>query len=139
MKKNTLIASLVLLLAGCVAWKFVPKIPMQIGSYDAGGHQFTMEYPDTPCHITTGTTTACKATSGAFRKLLINGPISLATIKIYDVAGGSCTGTPGSGLVAAVTMPLTLTNPPSFDYNVIMNNGICVVTSGATDVTVTFQ
>lgn len=105
----------------------------------ATGQLWSLEAADTPCHITSAATTACKSTAGIVKRVVINTPIALATIKIFDVAGGSCTGTPGSNLNATITLPATLTNPPALDFNMNHTAGVCIVTSGATDITILYQ
>lgn len=120
---------------------FFERAHAQIGPYSSSPHNglWVMADSGTPCHISTATTTTCKSTPGSVMSVVTGTGIALATVKIYDVAGGSCSGTPGSGLVSAVSLPVTLGNPPVLDFNMNMQNGICVVTSGSTDVTVIYN
>ena len=60
--------------------------------------------------------------------------VASATVKLFNVASASCTGTPGSGAAGVITLPSTLTNPFSLELNQTYSAGICVVTSGATNV-----
>jgi hypothetical protein len=93
----------------------------------------------TPCYITTATTTVCKATAGILHRIVVNTAVASATIKIFNVASGSCVGTPGSGGAGVITLPSTVGNPFFVDYNMTMNAGVCIVTSGATDIQAIFQ
>jgi hypothetical protein len=129
------------ILALLVAVLLYRTSPAQVGSYDSQGrHMVNMAVSGaTPCHISTATTTACKGTTGVLHSVIVGTGVASATIKIYDIASAGCTGTPGSGLQSIITFPLTLTNPPSYDFHITMANGVCVVTSGLTDVTVTFE
>jgi hypothetical protein len=111
-----------------------------VGSYANGALMVSnIVQADTPCHISSATTTSCKGTPGTISRIIIGTPIAAASIKVYDMAAAGCSGTPSSGLLTTLTLPLSLTNPPSYEYNMAMANGICVVTSGATDLVVTYQ
>jgi hypothetical protein len=90
-------------------------------------------------NITTATTTSVKATAGVLRRVTIGTGVASATVKLFNVASASCSGTPGSGASGVITLPSTLTNPFSVELNQVFSNGICVVTSGATNVTVIFD
>ena len=83
--------------------------------------------------ITTGTTTLVKSGASTLHSVCINTPVISATVKIYNAL--TATGTPFT-----LTLPSTITGQSPFcmPYNVYFNTGITVVTSGATDVTVTF-
>lgn len=84
--------------------------------------------------ITTATSTTVKGSAGILHRVSINTPIGGATIKIYNAA--SATGTP-----ITITCPATITGESPFylDYDIYMSAGIFVVTSGLTDVTVTYR
>lgn len=116
-------------------------VSAQVGSYDPQGrHMASMTVTAaTPCHIIAVATTVCKGTGGVLHSVVIGTGIAAATVKIYDIASAGCTGTPVSGLQSIITFPLTLTNPPAYDYHIVMANGVCVVTSGLTDVTVVYE
>jgi hypothetical protein len=90
-------------------------------------------------NITTAATTAVKGTAGVLRRVVVGTGVASATIKLFNVASGSCTGTPGSGASGVFTLPSTLTNPVSLELNQTFSNGICVVTSGAMNVIVIFD
>ena len=89
--------------------------------------------------IISATTTNVKATAGVLRRVIIGTGVASATIKLFNVAGASCTGTPGSGAMGTITLPSTVGNPFFIDYYTNFSAGICVVTSGATNVTVVFD
>ncbi len=83
-------------------------------------------------NITTATTTLLKSGGGFLRKLIINKPVASATIGVFD-------GLTAVGPIGTVTFPATLlTDPPySVEYNnVRFSNGLCIVTSHSTDITV---
>jgi hypothetical protein len=90
-------------------------------------------------NITTAATTAVKGTAGVLRRVVVGTGVASATIKLFNVAAGSCTGTPGSGAAGVFTLPSTLNNPVSLELNQTFSNGICVVTSGAMNVIVIFD
>jgi len=89
-------------------------------------------------HITGTTATVVKATAPAtLVSLTVNTPVA-GTISVFDLAGAACTGTPATNTVAVITA--TATAPiATLPYNVAMNNGICVKTSIAMDLTVSAQ
>jgi len=91
------------------------------------------------CYITTATTTTCRGTAGVLHRISVNTPVASATVKAFNVPSGSCVGTPGGNAVAIVTVPAAVGNPFFVDYDVLMANGVCIVTSGATDVTVAYE
>lgn len=90
----------------------------------------------TPTYISSATTTVVKGTAGTLRRIIIGTPIAAATVDVYNIASAGCTGTPASGLISSNLLPVTLTNPPILEFNATMSLGICVVTSGATKLTV---
>ncbi len=90
-------------------------------------------------NIVTAATTTVKATAGVLRRLIIGTGIASATVKLFNVAGGSCSGTPASGAAGVITIPATLGNPVSLELNQTFGAGICVVTSAATNVIVIFD
>jgi hypothetical protein len=90
-------------------------------------------------NITTATTTAVKGSAGVLRRVLIGTGVASATVKLFNVASGSCSGTPGSGAAGVITLPSTLGNPFTLELNQTFSAGICVVTSGATNLIVIFD
>ena len=90
-------------------------------------------------NITTATTTTVKGSTGILRRLLIGTGVASATVKLFNVASGSCSGTPGSGAAGVITLPSALSNPFSLELNQTFSAGICVVTSGATNLTFIFD
>lgn len=78
-------------------------------------------------NVTTNTTTVVKGTAGYVSRLNVNVVGTGSTVSLYDVASGSCTGTPGSGFITTLdTTTLTLRK-----FNETFVNGICAVTAGA--------
>jgi hypothetical protein len=90
-------------------------------------------------NITTATTTAVKGTAGILRRIIFGTAVASATVKLFNVASASCSGTPGSGAAGVITLPSTLANPFTLEFNQAFSAGICVVTSGATNITVIFD
>jgi hypothetical protein len=90
-------------------------------------------------NITAAATTTVKASAGVLRRIIIGTGVASATLKLFNVASGSCSGTPGSGAAGVITLPSALGNPVSLELNQTFSAGICVVTSGATNLTVIFD
>ncbi len=90
-------------------------------------------------NITAAATTNVKGTPGILRRNIVGTDVVSATVKLFNVAAASCSGTPGSGAMGVITLPATLTNPFSLEFNQTFSAGICVVTSGATNITVIFD
>jgi len=90
-------------------------------------------------NITTATTTAVKATAGILRRIVVGTGVASATVKLFNVASASCSGTPGSGAAGVIALPSTLANPFTLEFNQTYSTGICVVTSGATNLIVIFD
>jgi len=89
--------------------------------------------------ITAAATTAVKATTGNLKRVVVTTGVASATIKLFDLAGASCTVTPSTNPQAVITLPTTVGNPFSLEFQQRFANGICVLTSGATNVTVIFE
>jgi hypothetical protein len=90
-------------------------------------------------NITAAATTTVKGSAGILRRLMIGTGVASATVKLFNVASGSCSGTPGSGASGVITLPSALGNPFSLELNQAFSAGICVVTSGATNLIVIFD
>lgn len=90
-------------------------------------------------NITAAATTTVKATTGILRRIIVGTGVASATVKLFNIAGASCSGTPGSGASGVITLPSSLTNPFSLEFNQVFSAGICVVTSGATNIMVIFD
>jgi len=90
-------------------------------------------------NITAAATTSVKATAGILRRIIVGTGVASATVKLFNVAAASCSGTPGSGAAGVITLPSTLANPFSLEFNQVFSAGICVVTSGATNIMVIFD
>lgn len=84
--------------------------------------------------ITTGASTTVKGSAAILHQICVNTIVGAATIKVYNAL--SATGTP-----ITITLPATITgdNPFCLKYDIYFGTGIFVVTSGATDVTVTYR
>jgi len=74
--------------------------------------------------------TAVKATAGTVRRLIVGTGVASATVKLFDLASASCTGSP-SGAKATLTLPSTLNNPFAIEVNASFTSGICVQDSSA--------
>lgn len=90
-------------------------------------------------NITAAATTTVKGTAGILRRIVVGTGVASATIKLFNVAAASCSGTPGSGAMGVITLPSTLANPFTLEFNQTFSAGICVVTSGATNINVIFD
>jgi hypothetical protein len=88
-------------------------------------------------NITGATTTSVKGTSGILQSVVVN-TSAAGTVKLYDIGAAGCAGTPASGLFATITL-LAASQPLTLTYNALTYNGICVVTSAAPNLTVTYQ
>jgi len=87
-------------------------------------------------NIIAAATTAVKATAGTLRRIVVMTEVASATIKLFDLASASCTGTPSTNPKGVITLPSTVSNPFFLEYQVSFTNGICVLTSGATNLIV---
>ena len=92
-------------------------------------------------NITSGKTTVVKGTQGVLLRIIVQTQVGAATIKLYDIASAGCTGTPGSGLLGTITLPATITsvNPFVLEYETAFTAGICLVTSGNTDILAVYE
>jgi hypothetical protein len=86
-------------------------------------------------HISSATTTVVKSSSGVLHSLLINTPVASATITIYDNTAGSGT------VIGVITCGGTLANDQAnlYTYDVAFTTGLTIVTSAATDITVSYR
>lgn len=87
--------------------------------------------------INSATTTTVKATGGILHKIVVGTPVA-GTVTIYDIASAGCSGTPASGKLSVITLTSS-SQPETLSYDLRTANGICVVTSAASDVTVIFE
>lgn len=95
--------------------------------------------PSSSVVITSAATTAVKATAGTLRRISVTTEVASATIKLFDLASASCTGTPSTNAKAVLTLPAAIANPFTLEFQQAFANGICVLTSGATNLTVIFD
>lgn len=94
--------------------------------------------PSSSTVISAAATTAVKATAGSLRRVVVTTIVASASIKLFDLASASCTGTPSTNAKAVITLPSTITSDSPFflEFQQAFANGICVLTSGATNLTV---
>jgi hypothetical protein len=95
--------------------------------------------PSSSSVIIAAATTAVKATAGTLRRITVTTEVASATIKLFDLASASCTGTPSTNPKAVLTLPATIANPFTVEFQQPFTNGICVLTSGATNLTVIYD
>lgn len=86
-------------------------------------------------NITTATTTTAKSGKGFLHTIVCNTPIASATATIYDNTASSGT------KIATITLPSTITSesPFSLEYDLAFGTGLTIVTTGASDWTVTYR
>lgn len=112
-----------------------PRIPADL-SPSGNLHQFPAS---SAAVISTAATTAVKATAGTLRRITVTTQVVNATIKLFDLASASCTGTPSTNPKAVITLPATVGIPFTLEFQQPFVNGICALTSGATNLTVIFD
>jgi hypothetical protein len=83
-------------------------------------------------NITTATTTVVKTGFGQLHAITINKWVTAATITIYD--NTSAAGTK----IGTITLSTAEQSNGPFIYDVMVGLGITVVTSGATDITISY-
>jgi hypothetical protein len=86
-------------------------------------------------NIATATTTTSKSGAGFLHSITVNTIVASATITVYDNTAGSGT------KIATITLPSTITSDAPFTlrYDVAFATGLTIVTSGATDLTVSYR
>lgn len=85
-------------------------------------------------NIATATTTTVKSGSGFLNRITINKGVASATVTLYDNTAGSGT------LIGTITFGAALLGDPGIPllYEVNFTTGLTIVTSGATDLTVSW-
>lgn len=83
-------------------------------------------------YITSATTTQVKTGRTRLRRLVFSTPVASSTVKIID-------GTSGTTANVATVTNTTDVKPYYLDYNLILNNGLRIVTSGADLLTVVYE
>lgn len=85
-------------------------------------------------NITTGTTTQVKSGAGVLHSIIINKGVATATVKLCDALSNT---TP---VLGTLTFGAALLGDPGIviPYDVAFAVGLCIVTSGATDITVVY-
>lgn len=86
-------------------------------------------------HITTATTTTVKSGAGIAHEILIGTPVASATITVYDSLTASGT------ILAVITLPSVITafGPVAVMRDRAFATGLTIVTSGATDLSVSYR
>lgn len=82
-------------------------------------------------NITTATTTVVKGAPGKLVHIVVNKPVAMSTITIYD-------NTAGSGTKIGTVTNSAVTTPYFLDYDLRFATGLTSVTSGADDITVVY-
>lgn len=130
------------LIIACVLYVLLvfvgPSLPKARADLSPSANMFTLSASSASV-ISTAATTAVKATGGTLRRISVTTQVANATIKLFDLVGASCTGTPSTNPRAVITMPATVGIPFSLEFQQSFANGICVLTSGATNLTVVFD
>lgn len=88
-------------------------------------------------HIASAATTPVKATAGVLHKITVN-TSAAGTVTVFDYPSGTCTGSPSGNVVAVITLAASQA-PETLTYDAHMANGICVETSAAVDLTVSYE
>ena len=85
-------------------------------------------------NMTTGTTTTCKSGAGFLNAITVNTPVASATITIYDNTAGS------APAIGKITLGGTIASDQTstYFYNIAFTTGLTVVTSAATDITISY-
>lgn len=123
-----------------------PNINVQYTAGGASASTYQLDYvfvspgsaiTNTYTHITGTTATVVKAGPGVVHTIVIGTPAA-GTVSLFDLASGSCTGTPASNVVSVITATTTFPAAPEI-YDVELVNGICVKASAAMDITISSQ
>lgn len=123
-----------------------PTVSVSYTSGGASSSTYNFDYvfiqpgqsiPNGYTHITGTTATVVKAGPGVVHTVVVGTPAA-GTISLFDLASGSCTGTPATNVVSVITATTTFPAAPEI-YDVLFQNGICVKASAAMDITVSSQ
>lgn len=89
----------------------------------------------TYANMTAATTTTIKAGAGFLHLISINTPVASATVTLFDNTAGS------GNKIGTITLGSVITGdqPDSVIYDVSFSTGLCVVASGATDLTISYR
>lgn len=77
-------------------------------------------------------TTQIKTGRGRLRRLTFNTPVASSTVKLID-------GTSGTTANIGTVTNTTDVKPYFLDFNIIFMNGLRIVTSGADDITISYE
>lgn len=83
-------------------------------------------------NITTATTTTVKSGAGVLTRIVVGTCVANATITLYNNTAASGT------KIGTITCPATVVNPFEVAFEVKFGTGLTIVTSGATDLTVSY-
>ena len=85
--------------------------------------------------ITTATTTLVRTGPGTLHTIVVGKGVAAGVITVYDAL--TATGTP----IAVITFGIALLSDPPITalYDIDFSVGLCVVTSQATDITLSYQ
>jgi hypothetical protein len=108
---------------------FLFSIPSGAQAPPASGAQYK--------YINSAATTIVKPTNAYLHAVVINGGTA-GVVTLFDIAGNGCTGTPASGKFATIET-ISATNPTTLHYDIALQNGLCIVTAAATDLTISFN
>lgn len=109
-----------------VAAIFRPVAVGVSGTVQIGGYNYT--------NITSATTTVVKTGPGVLHIIAVNTDVASATITVYDNTAAS-----GTKIGTLTCQASTVGEPKSVTYDAAFLTGLTLVTSGATDVTVTWK
>lgn len=100
--------------------------PVTVDGYGASCEAVGTAYT----HISTATTTTVKSGAGWLHAINIGTCVSAATVTVFDNTAGSGT------IIAKLTCPAATNGQATFIFDAYFATGLTLVTSGATDVTV---
>jgi hypothetical protein len=81
--------------------------------------------------VSSTSATAVAATAATLRKIVVGTSVASGTIKLFDLASASCTGTPSTNPKGTITIPSTVGMPFWLEFEATFSNGICVLESSA--------
>lgn len=96
----------------------------------AGLHAQRALQPTQATAVASASATSVTSSVGLLASITVGTPIASATVKIYDLSSANCTGTPSNPLYT-LTTPATAANPYQLVLNLQIQNGICVLSSSA--------
>jgi hypothetical protein len=85
-------------------------------------------------NVLTATTTVVKSGSGHLKRIVINKPVALGVITIYDNTAAS-----GTKIATITHAASLLTGELSIEYDVRFTTGLTIVTSSTDDITIVWK